>query len=489
MSKNDVMIGLEIHVQMTSLKTKLFCGCSSDYRNSPPNTNVCPVCLGLPGSLPMINKKAVEKAIQVAIALNMEISKTLSWTRKHYFYPDLPKNYQITQYDGKGVSTIAKNGYVSYTVNGNSYVARIRRINIEEDPGKILYPSGSMITSDYILIDYNRSGIALLEIVTEPDFKTHQQVSSFLKKLRSILEHLGIADFSLEGSMRVDVNISIGGGKRVELKNISSIAEIENAIVYEITRQRTLLNLGREVEMETRHWDQERKVTFATRAKETEEDYRYFPDPNLPSIEISEELVKKIRESLPELPDKRKERFIKDYKLSEYIASVLVSDKKLSDYFEEVMKSTSIDTQKAASFIVNDVLGWIPSGDTNELNKYIPPQKIAELLEMLREGKITIKMAKELIPELINGKSLKGAVEEKGWFEVIYSEEEILKVIESIMNEYPEAVKDSIKDKKAIQFLVGKVLEATNKRADPKKVYDLICKKIEKISSKLQEDL
>jgi aspartyl-tRNA(Asn)/glutamyl-tRNA(Gln) amidotransferase subunit B len=323
-------IGLEIHVQITTLKTKLFCRCSADYRGAPPNTHVCPVCLGLPGALPTINRKAVEHAIAVCLALNGQVADELVFERKHYFYPDLPKNYQITQY----TKPICRGGYVEVEVKGRSKKVRIRRINLEEDPGRIVYPSGSPLTSPYALVDYNRSGVALLEIVTEPDMESPEEASAFLEKLRSILEHLGVCDCGLEGAMRVDANVSIEGGERVEVKNIGSISEVERALRYEIVRHATTLMKGGRVARETRHWDPVRKVTVPARVKEYEEDYRYMPDPNLPPVPIPSELVEKIRAELPELPDERVKRLVSQYGLALKTARVLVyTAKVLADFF------------------------------------------------------------------------------------------------------------------------------------------------------------
>ncbi|MGC9115503.1 MAG: Asp-tRNA(Asn)/Glu-tRNA(Gln) amidotransferase subunit GatB [Fervidicoccaceae archaeon] len=477
MSSEKIIIGLEIHVQLTSLKTKLFCNCSSNYRDMPPNTNVCPICLGLPGSLPVVNKEAVKKALLVALALNMKISNRVSWARKHYFYPDLPKNYQITQYEGKGVASIAREGYLEYYVDGNLKKARIRRINLEEDPGKIIYHTGSMLTSKYSLIDYNRSGVALLEIVTEPDFNSPKEVIAFLQELRSVLEYLEVADFNLEGSMRVDVNISIEGGSRVEVKNIGSISEIEAAILYEVARQRSLREKGIKIEMETRHWDQERKATVGTRTKETEEDYRYFPDPNLPPVEIEMDYLEGIAKEMPELPNAKRERLIKEYGLSSYLSYVITSNKKLAEYFEEVMKYTKIDGEKAAALIVNDLVGWIGQERIKDIGKLVPPAEMANLLELLRKGDISIKIAKETIPELVSGRKTTEVLLSRGWLGRI-SGKELDEIVERVMRENEKAVEDALRNPKAIQFLIGKVMEVTNKKADPKETYELIVKKI-----------
>ncbi len=477
--KNGVMIGLEIHIQVTKVKTKLFCDCPSDYRGKPPNTHVCPVCLGLPGALPVPNKKVIEKALLASLALNMDIAEKVFWARKHYFYPDLPKNYQITQYDGKGTTSLAKNGWLDIEVNGRKKRIRIRRINIEEDPGRIVYPTGNILTSRYVLVDYNRSGIPLLEIVTEPDFTNEKEVSTFLKKLRSIMEHLEVSDFSLEGSMRIDANISVCGGNRVEVKNIGSISDVEDAIRYEIVRQKDLVSKGGEILQETRHWDASRKITVSMRVKETEEDYRYMPDPNLPPLPLTDEFIEELKKQMPELPDARAKRYIKTHGMNEYLASIIVSRKALSDYYEKVSEISGIKGDRLASYIVNDLLGWVPEEDPNKLWELFPPEIIAETMRLLVNGKITIKMAKEMIPFLKEGKSPSEIIEEKKW--IVVSDERVLEaVVKEVFRENKKAVEDAKKNKRAIQFLVGKVMEKTGKRADPKKVFEIIVRLLEK---------
>ncbi|HJS63714.1 MAG TPA: Asp-tRNA(Asn)/Glu-tRNA(Gln) amidotransferase subunit GatB, partial [Nitrososphaeraceae archaeon] len=277
--KLPVKIGLEIHCQLTQLNTKLFCTCYSNYREKEVNSNICPVCIGLPGSLPILNKKAVEFAIMISKALNCKIPEITVFSRKNYFYPDLPKNFQITQYDSNETNTsIGKEGVVEY--GENNKIARIRRIQLEEDPGRLVYESGRM----QALIDYNRAGVALVEIVTEPDFTDPKDVRIFLNKMTSILEHLAVCNTNLEGSLRCDANISIGNGKKVEIKNVGSFSDIEKALTYEITRQQTMNLHDIEIKAETRHWDDKRKITKQARSKEEVEDYRYFPEPDIPKI-------------------------------------------------------------------------------------------------------------------------------------------------------------------------------------------------------------
>ncbi|MEM2849762.1 MAG: Asp-tRNA(Asn)/Glu-tRNA(Gln) amidotransferase subunit GatB, partial [Candidatus Bathyarchaeia archaeon] len=332
-----VKIGLEVHCQLTSLKSKLFCSCPTDYRGKPPNTNVCPVCMGEPGTLPVLNKEALRSAVMIALALHSDISRFTYFTRKNYFYPDMAKNFQISQYDGVGGAPLAKGGYV---VLNNGKTVRIRRIQLEEDPARLVY-EGSIDTAPSALVDYNRHGITLVEIVTEPDMSSPEEARFFLQKLRSILEHLGVFDGELEGAMRCDANISLEGGVRVEIKNISSYKEVERALMFEITRQSSLLSRGIKIARETRFWDERRRITVSLRTKETEEDYRYFPEPDLPPIVLSDEYLDEVKRKLPMLPDERRRIFVEKYGVSEQNADVLVNDKALADFFEKCLEHYS----------------------------------------------------------------------------------------------------------------------------------------------------
>ncbi|MEM1935749.1 MAG: Asp-tRNA(Asn)/Glu-tRNA(Gln) amidotransferase subunit GatB [Sulfolobales archaeon] len=475
---DGVVIGLEVHAQITYLRTKLFCGCSSNYRESPPNTNVCPVCLGLPGSLPVLNKAALEKAIALALALNCKISDKLLFVRKHYFYPDLPKNYQISQYDRYGLTPIAVNGKVAIEVDNDVKTIRIRRINIEEDTGRIVYPERSVLGSKYALIDYNRAGVALLEIVTEPDFRSPREARVFLDKLSSILEHLEITDTSLEGAIRADANVSVNGGSRVEIKNIGSPKDLEKALNYEIARQLNIIKSGGTVERETRHWIKEKGITVASRAKELEGEYRYFPDPDLPPIPISKGLIELISKSLPELPDSRARRIVKEYGISDYIASVLVLHKKLCDHFEHSSKVCG-NPKLISSLLVNDLLRWVDEAGiplTVGINR-LNTDRLCKLVQYFSDGLISIKLLKDyvrlIVLEDINPEELVS----RG-LTTIGEEGEIEKVVDEVFKENPKAVLDSIKDPKAINFLVGQVMRKTKGRADPKLVNEIIRRRL-----------
>ncbi|EWG07216.1 MAG: aspartyl/glutamyl-tRNA amidotransferase subunit B [Candidatus Aramenus sulfurataquae] len=466
-------IGLEVHVHLNTLKTKLFCSCSSDYINKDPNTNTCPVCLGLPGAIPVLNEKALTYAIMVALALNCEIAPALVFSRKHYFYPDMSKNYQISQYDGPGSMAVAKSGVLEIT---NKKI-RIRRINIEEDPAKIIYPTGSMLTSKYTLLDYNRSGIGLLEIVTEPDIESPKEAREFLEKLRSILEHLGVCNCDMEGAMRADVNVSVEGGERVEVKNVGSIKDVENAIKYEIARQKAAIIQGLKVERETRHWDSERGISVPTRTKETDEDYRYFPDPDLPPYPISKDLIKKITAEMPELPDARVKRLVEQYGISRKEASILVMDKALADFYENTAKLYK-DYKKLANLILNDYLRWLNDKNIRASESRATPEAIAKLLSLLDKGVITIKIVKEVLPEIV----LKGAdpdqLIKESQLTAIRDLEYLEKVVEEVIKEDKDAAEAAKNDPKVINFLVGKVMKRTGKRADPQLTNELIRKKL-----------
>ncbi|MCS7108233.1 MAG: Asp-tRNA(Asn)/Glu-tRNA(Gln) amidotransferase subunit GatB [Sulfolobales archaeon] len=483
MSNLNVKIGLEVHVQITSLKSKLFCSCSSEYRGKPPNTNVCPTCLGLPGALPVVNIEAVKAALMVALALKCTISDVLVFSRKHYFYPDLVKNYQISQYDGIGSVAIARNGLMTINVDGKTKPIRIRRINIEEDPGKIIYPTGSLLTSKYTLIDYNRSGIPLLEIVSEPDLTNPKEARIFIDKLRSILEHIGLVNPELEGSIRVDANISLEGGSRVEVKNISSSKDVERALTYEIIRQSKALEHGEVIRRETRHWDDLKKVTISARVKELEEDYRYFPDPDLPPFKISKELIEETASKLPELPDQRVERFMKTYGLSEYLANVLVSEKGLADYFEDCVKICG-EPESIGNIIVNDLKRWIDELDLSiyEAIRLFPQKDLCQLVDLLNKNVINIKILKEIIPRALkSGKSASTIVYEEGYVD-ISDEDVLLKIIDEVIRENPKAVGDALTNPKAINYLVGQVMRKSKGRANPELTNKLLIKRLNELS-------
>ena len=475
---HKVKIGLEIHCQLTNLRTKLFCNCSADYRRDPPNTHLCPVCLGFPGSLPVMNSHAIEDAIMVGLALDCDIERLNYAYRKNYYYPDMPKNFQISQYDRGGAIPFAVKGEVRVKSEGASKDIAITRIQLEEDPGKLAY-LGTIDTSPYALVDYNRAGVGLLEIVTEPVLDSPQEARLFLQKLRSILEHLGVSDGSLEGSMRCDANISLTGGKRVEVKNISSFKEVERALGFEITRQRSLLMRGQVVLMETRHWDDIRRVTISLRTKEEENDYRYFPEADLAPTYISKEHIEAVKARMPELPDARSSRFVDQYGLPEYDAEVLTGDKELADFFEKCAKLYE-RSKEISNWIMTDLLRWLHEEDVEIGEARISPEGLIEMLRLIDDGTISGKIAKTVLREMVKtGKRPKDIVIEQGLVR-ISSEKQIDVVVDEALEANPKAARDALTDEKAVHFLVGQVMRLTNGTADPEVTYDLVRRKLRK---------
>ncbi len=482
MATPEVIIGLEVHVQLTSLKTKLFCGCSSDYRNKEPNTVVCPVCLGLPGALPVLNMKAVEFAVMAALALNCKVSNRMLFFRKNYFYPDMPKNFQISQYDRAGGVPLAVNGYLSIENKNEIKKIRLSRIHLEEDPGRLVH-IGPIDESPYTLVDYNRAGIALLEIVTAPDIRSPREARLFLQKLRSILEHLGIFDGSLEGAMRCDANISLSGGTRVEVKNISSFKEVERALNFEILRQKGLRERGITVKRETRHWDETRRITVSLRAKEEEQDYRYFPEPDLVPVVLSEEFIEKIKEKIPELPEARIMRFIKSYGLPRYDAEVLVSSKSLADFFEECVKIYN-KPKEISNWMMSDLLRCLNENDLELSQSKITPQHLVEMIQLIEKGVISGKIAKNILPKIVlTGRSPKDIIKSEGLTRI--TDRRLLKrLVDQIFNENPKAVEDALTNEKAVHFLVGQLMKATRGQADPSLANEIIRKRLESLKRK-----
>ncbi len=462
---NRVKIGLEVHTQLTSLKSKLFCSCLSDYRGKEPNSIVCPVCLGLPGSLPVLNEKAVEYAVMAALAFNCRVSERMFFFRKNYYYPDLPKNFQITQYDRAGGVPLAVDGFLYFEEKGRRNKTNISRIHLEEDPGKLVH-LGPIDQSPYTLVDYNRSGITLLETVTEPDMNSPKEARIFLQKLRSVLEHLGIFDGSLEGAMRCDANISLAGGTRVEVKNISSFKEVERALSFEITRQKGLLDKGIAVKRETRHWDEIRRITVSLRTKEEEQDYRYFPEPDLVPIVLSKEFIEDIRARMPELPDERMKRFVSLYNLPRYDAGVLVSSKALADFYEECVKLYG-KPKEISNWMMSDLLRYLYENNLELQESKITPVKLVEMIHLIKEGIISGKIAKRILPDIIiTGRNPRQIVEEEGLTKII-DRQLLEKLIDKVFAENPKAVNDALVDEKAAHFLIGQLMKATQGKADP----------------------
>lgn len=477
MSGFDIVIGLEIHCQLTRLNSKLFCGCSADYRGKDPNTLVCPVCLGLPGSLPVTNRRAIELATMVSLALGSEIFERSFFSRKNYYYPDMPKNFQISQYDKSGSVPFAIGGSVHFHIEGEERIVEILRIQIEEDPAKLVY-LGSIDTSPYTLVDYNRAGVALLEIVTKPVLKSPNEARFFLQKLRSIIEHLGVSNGDLESAMRCDANISLAGGKRVEVKNISSFKEVERALNFEITRQRNLLTRGRGVVMETRHWDEVKRVTVSLRVKEEEHDYRYFPEPDLFPIVVSKKYIDEICTIMPELPDARCNRLVGEYGLPLYDAEVLTSNKDLADFFEKSVKLGG-DAKKVSNWIMTDFLRWLHEEDLDVTSARVTPQSFVEMISSIDDGTISGKIGKSVLRKMMKtGKSAKEVIEAEGLLRIA-SERKIRGLVNRVIEENPNAVEDAFSDEKAVNFLIGQLMKLTMGKADPLLSNEIMRKKLE----------
>ncbi len=459
------MIGLEIHVHILS-KSKLFCSCLADNEKSKPNSSVCEICSGQPGAKPMLNRKIIDSAMTVAMALNCSINRETFFSRKTYFYPDMPKNYQITQYE----VPLAVEGLMD--ILGKQI--RIRRIHVEEDPGKLIHVGGDITSARYVLIDYNRSGIPLIEIVTEPDFENTKEVREFLSKLRSILEHLEVYDSSKEASLRVDANISVDGGSRVEIKNITGFANVEKALNYEIARQQSLARMGIDVTRETRHFDADANTTASLRKKEFEEDYGYIFEPDLPMIEISDEWMKGIADRLPELPDARVARFVEKYMIARDQSKVIVYlDKALADFFEDCVKLYNKPSE-ISKWIVTDLLKSLNWNSMSLRQSKVRAETFVELLRMIESGEITARLAKELIKEYaVSGENPKDMVKSKSVS--TYGEKELGKIIDDAIKENTRAADDYKKGNlKSLQYLLGEVLKKTGKAADPKLIRKLL---------------
>jgi len=460
-------IGLEIHCQLTKLESKLFCSCKAEYRNLEPNSNICPVCVGLPGSLPLLNKKAVEKAAMISLALGCKIPQKIGFFRKNYFYPDLPKNFQITQYNAYGPTSIGSDGKI--TIEGKEI--NIRRIQLEEDPGRLVYEGKSMLT----LVDYNRAGTPLVEIVTEPDFETPKQVRIFLNVLADLVENIGVSDPYLEGAMRVDGNISEGDGNRVEIKNVGSFRDIEKALHFEITRQQSLLERAIPVVAETRHWDDARRITVSSRSKEEEQDYRYIPEADIPIVLIRNESIQKIEQQMPESIVAKRERYVKKYGIPAQVADVLSSDRFYSDLFEK--SHNEKNAKEVANIITTDLLSY---ADTREkkLELKITAQHISDLADSVMSNKLTRNSGKQALQEMVKtGKSLSDVISSLDLGHVSDAGS-IEKIIDEVFQEEEKAVAEARQNPDTVNYLVGKVMRKTKGKADPTTTLDILKKKL-----------
>lgn len=456
----------------------MFCSCSTQF-GAPPNTQICPVCTGLPGVLPVINKKAIEYALKLALALNCKINLKSIMARKNYFYPDLPKNYQISQYE----LPLAEGGSVEIEVNGVKKRINLVRIHIEEDAGKLIHDE----KKPFSYVDFNRAGVPLLEIVSAPEIGSPEEAVAYLKTLRRILRYLGICDGNMEeGSLRCDANVSVRPkgsekfGTKVELKNMNSFKHVERALSYEIKRQIGLLLEGKEIVQETRLYDEASQTTHSMRGKEEAHDYCYFPDPDLIEIQIEEGLLEKLKNELPELPEKKKERFLKAYLLTPHEVEILVEEKTMADFFENTVKFYP-NPKAVSNFILSEVLRYLNRDGKDITQTKLTPEKLAQLLNLVEKGVISITIAKQIFPEIYEkGLDPEKIVEERGL--VQESSEEKLRIIcQEVLSENPAEVEKYRSGKKGLLgFFVGQVLKKTQGKANPKIVNQIFLELLEK---------
>jgi len=472
----ESVIGLEIHSELAT-KTKIFCECTNEF-GADVNTHCCPICTGMPGTLPILNKKVIEYAIKAGLAMNCEISLFSKQDRKNYFYPDTPRNYQISQYD----LPLCKNGYLDIEVDGKTKRIGITRIHIEDDAGKLLHNAWGTGT----LIDLNRCGVPLIEIVTEPDMRSADEVKALLEKIRTILRYIEVSDCKMqEGSLRCDVNVSImekGAkefGQRTEMKNIGSFSGASRAIEYEVNRQINALENGEKIYQETRRWDDDKGESIVMRTKENAQDYRYFPEPDLAPIVLTKEYVEELKNSLPELPDVKKNRYLKEFGLTEYDATLLVNAKELAKFFEETVSFGA--TPKAVSnWILGDISKVIKEKEVSIYEIGIIPSALADLIKEISSGTISNTAGKTVFEEILNtGKSVKEIVEEKGLAQV-NDENAILEMIDAVLERNEQSVIDYKKGKtNVVGFLVGQVMKESRGKGNPQIINNLIRMKLE----------
>ncbi|WP_018923581.1 Asp-tRNA(Asn)/Glu-tRNA(Gln) amidotransferase subunit GatB [Salsuginibacillus kocurii] len=469
--KFDTVIGLEVHAELKT-DTKIFCSCSTEF-GAPPNTHTCPVCLGHPGVLPVVNKQAVDYAMTAALATNCTVTDETKFDRKNYFYPDNPKAYQISQFD----KPIGENGEIEIEVDGKKKTIGITRIHMEEDAGKLTHDDDG----DGSLVDFNRVGTPLIEIVSEPDIESPDEAYAYLEKLKAILQYTEVSDCKMEeGSLRCDANISLKPagqeefGVKTELKNLNSFANVQKGLAFEEKRQEQELLAGGEILQETRRWDDDKKETVLMRVKEGSDDYRYFPEPDLVPIYIAGDWKDQLKEQIPELPDARKERYINELSLPAYDAGVIVQVKATSDFFEETIQHGA-DPKQAANWLMGEVNAYLNANDKELDDVAMTPEGLAKLIKLIDKGTISSKIAKKVFADLIEkGDDPDKIVEEKGLVQ-ISDEGELKQVVDGILDNNQQSIEDYKNGKdKAFGFLVGQVMKETKGKANPQVVNKLI---------------
>ncbi|TDO83308.1 aspartyl/glutamyl-tRNA(Asn/Gln) amidotransferase subunit B [Halanaerobium saccharolyticum] len=477
-TKYETVIGLEVHVQLNT-NSKIFCGCSTEF-GKEPNENTCPVCLGLPGTLPVLNKKVVDYAIMAGLALNCDIAEYSKFDRKNYFYPDLPKAYQISQFD----LPVAENGEIEIETEAGIFNIGVTRVHLEEDAGKLIH-EGSIDKSKGSLVDYNRTGVPLIEIVSEPDMRTPAQAKAYLTELKMIMEYLDISDCNMEeGSLRCDANVSLRPvgqeefGIKAELKNMNSFSAVEKGLEYEVKRQQELLDEGKKVVQETRTWDESLNKTISMRGKEEAHDYRYFPEPDLVPLEIDEAWKEEMQKEIPELPREKYKRFISELGLPEYDAGVLTGDKDLAVFFEEVLSDYD-DPKNLSNWMMGEFLRLLNENGHSPFESGVSPINLAKMLKLIDQDIISGKIAKEVFEKMYNsGRDPETIVEEEG-LKQISDQDELENIVDAIIEDNPDAVEDVENGKeRAIGFLVGQVMKETRGKANPGLVNQMLRDKL-----------
>ena len=480
----ETVIGLEVHSQLLTA-SKMFCRCPADYANAAPNTHCCPICMGFPGVLPVINEQAVDYLIMTALALHCTIPDFSKFDRKNYFYPDLPKGYQISQYD----RPLRQNGYLTINLHGAEKRIGITRVHLEEDTGRLAHINED--GDSYSLVDLNRAGVPLMEIVSEPDMRSAEEARLYMEKLRSILVYLGVSSGKMEeAALRCDANISVRPrgqqefGVKTEIKNMNSFRAVERALTYEAQRQIAELEAGRKIVQSTRGWIEDKGITVLQRVKENSDDYRYFPEPDLPPLVISREWVEGLRARLPELPDAARERFERDYGLSSYDAEQLTAERALAEYFEATLKAgkakdAQTRAKAAANWIVGDLRRLLNAASLDIAASKVSPAGLAELLDMIDAGTISGKQAKDVLEKAFaSGQSPKAVVEAEG-ISQLSDTSELESIVDAVIAENPKAVEDFHAGKaSAVQFLMGQVMKRTKGRARPDVVIPLLQSKL-----------
>jgi len=478
MPEHEAVIGLEVHAELLT-NSKMFCGCSTKF-GAPPNTQTCPICLGMPGVLPVINRRGDEFGIRTALALNCTIAPMSRFARKNYFYPDLPKNYQISQYE----LPLAEHGWMTFTLNGETKRVGIRRVHLEEDTGKLLH-AGIMEEAETSLVDFNRCGVPLMEIVSEPDIRTPEEAAEYLRQLRAILVYLGVCDGNMEeGSFRCDANVSVRPrgsrefGTKVEVKNMNSFKNVQKALDYEIRRQIKAVQAGEALVQETRLWNADQEITLSMRSKEYAHDYRYFPEPDLVPLVVEPAWIDEIRRNLPELPEAKRQRFVREYGIPEYDAGVLTTSQELAAYYEAAVKVHD-DPKTVRNWVMVELLGRLNKDSKDITASPIPPERLGAMLGLLAKGAISGKMAKDFFEEMYTtGADPADILKKKGG--QITDPAEVEKIIRDVLAANPGPVAEYRDGKEgAFNFLIGQVMKATRGKANPQLVNELLKKHLQ----------